>query len=574
MQPPEKYFVYYNDIPDTRQYFSAGYRKNEAYGRNISIFTFCSLAFPKKQCYDEISKNLWGVILISTHDVFVLLNYLSVVVMLACCAAVATHAECRMQKLALMVCLSLTVCCIGFLIRIEANTAEVLITGQKLVYAFVTHGMFLMLLFILDYCRFQIPKALQWLFHGVNLLITVIVLTMDHHTLFYRSYHAVDQGGYAVLEKVYGPAHTLAVGIFALYMAAAVAVAVFFSIRNYRRKRRYVWRLLIAVMLPCISYLIPKLTGINNDLQPFAFAAFAVLVLLMIYKNNLYDVENIASRYSLSSIEEGLVIFDQDYLYKGCNEQAAQLFPELKELYMDTDIRSESPILTEFLDGKKDEFQSDKKIYSISIRPISQNGRLQGRVLWVKDVTMERDYTDLLKAQKKLLESEVLTLYDISYKDQLTGLKNRRCYEEDLEKLRNKDDISGIIVISADLNGLKQTNDRIGHFAGDEMLRGASSIMNQTLGEYGNVYRTGGDEFFAILTEPVPSVEIISESLDQKMHSWKGQHVKKLSFSYGIAVAKEQAGKNIDEMLVIADRAMYSRKREYYDNVEHDRRMT
>ena len=228
------------------------------------------------------------------HTLFVVLNYLSVFVMIACTAIVATHESSRMQKLSLMTCLLLLVSCIGFLIKSEATTADALIVGQKLVYATVTHGMFLMLLFILEYCKFRIPKPIQWVMHGINLFITAAVLTLDHHPFFYVSYWAENAGDHFDLAKEYGPLHTVAVAVFVIYMAAAVWVAVEFSIKNIRKRSRYVWRLLIAVSLPCIAYIIPKVTGTDNELQPIAFALFTVMLIGMVYRSNLYDVNNIA----------------------------------------------------------------------------------------------------------------------------------------------------------------------------------------------------------------------------------------------------------------------------------------
>lgn len=46
-----------------------------------------------------------------------------------------------------------------------------------------------------------------------------------------------------------------------------------------------------------VPYIVPKLTDSNNDLQPMAFAAFSVMLLIMIYRNSLYDIDNIATRF-------------------------------------------------------------------------------------------------------------------------------------------------------------------------------------------------------------------------------------------------------------------------------------
>lgn len=502
------------------------------------------------------------------HTLFVVLDYLSVFVMIACVVIVATHESSKMQKLALMVCTMLLVCCIGFLIKSEAQTADVLIIGQKLVYATVTHGMFLMLLFLLEYCKFRIPKAIEWIFHGINLFITVAVLTLDHHNLFYVSYSAKNAGDHVDLIKEYGPIHTVAVAIFVLYMAAAVWVTVEFSIKNILKRSSYVWRLLIAVSLPCLAYIIPKVMGTDNELQPIAFALFTVMLIRMVYKSQLYDINNIATQYSVRSVQHALVVFDKGYRYKGCNEAALRLFPCLEDAVMDKDIHKVSDTLCQCLDGALTEFTNDETIYRITVRPVNMGEVVIGRVVWFEDVTMERKYTNLLQEQKLALESRVETLYDISNKDDMTNLCNRRCYESVIASIRDKDDISDIIVAEMDINGLKTANDTIGHKAGDELILGTAEVLTRVFGEIGTVFRTGGDEFFVIITDTSVSVEKMQSDLEKEIEAWHGTLAERLSLAYGFVCGKDHPEMNIDELMIAADKEMYRHKNAYYDQIK------
>lgn len=493
--------------------------------------------------------------------------------MFACCVVIASHSESRMQKLALLVCASLTGCCLGFLFRSEAVDADSFIVGQKLVYTFVTHGMFLMLLFILEYCRFSIPKTVETVFHTLNFLISFAVLTLNHHPYFYKSYWAVPMDGYCVLEKEYGFLHTLAVGLFGLYMAAAVVITVVFSIKNMHRRRRYVWRILIAVMLPCVSYIIPKLTDSDNDLQPIAFAAFSLMMLYMIYRNNLYDVDNIAKRFSIESMDEAIIVFDDAGLFQGCNKKAEELFPELKTAELDSEITREIPALTRLLAESTADYRENGRIYGVSVSPVKEGHTVLGHVLKLEDVTMEREYTDLLKAKKERLESEVVTLANYSYRDDLTGLYNRRAYEETVNEIRNGVfSLDSVIVICADLNGLKEANDNIGHAAGDEIIKAAGGIMDSVFAAYGKTFRTGGDEFSVILTSVPEDLNVLTAELDKKAADWHGELVDSLSISYGAAFGSAGNSATVDELLKEADRKMYRSKRHYYEDKGVDRR--
>lgn len=495
------------------------------------------------------------------HDVLVILNYISVIVMLGCTVAVATHSESRMQKLALMVCVCMTCCCLGFLFRIEAGSAEGMIIGQKMVYAFVTHGMLLMLLFILEYCNYTIPFAVRAIFHGLNLLVSCVVLTLDHHSLFYKSYWAVDMGGYAVLEKEYGVFHTVAVGLFGLYMAAAVVTTVIFSLKNYRR-RGYVLRLALAVAVPCVAYIIPKILDWETDLQPFAFAVFSLMVVSMIYRFNLYDVANIAATYSFKSMTDALVVFDADDRFKGCNERAKALFPALESAMLDSRLRNEVPELPRYFSGELVEYTAEGTIYDVSLRPIDGSG---GKVLWFRDVTLERNYT-------RLLQSQVDTLYIYSYMDELTGLKNRRSYEETLSDLRALPSLPPLTVVELDLNGLKAVNDSIGHSAGDTLLKGAAGVMREVFAAAdGEIFRTGGDEFFVLLRDCRETRQELESKLIAAMERWDELPGVKLSISYGFA-STEGGSESVDELMARSDQAMYETKRSYYQQSGRDRR--
>lgn len=512
----------------------------------------------------------------TAHTLFVILNYCSVFVMIACCVVICTHETSKMQERALLVSLSLLVCCIGFLFRVEATSADALILGQKLVYTFVTPGMYFMLLFILDYCEFSIPTVIKGIFHALNLLLSLFVLTLDHHNLFYKSYWAIDMGGYAVLEKDYGPLHTVAIGLFALYMAATVVIAVWFSIKNTRDRRaepKRIWKLLVAVTIPCLAYIIPKLTDMNNDLQPMAFAAFSVLVITMIYKNKLYDPDNIAAEYSIKSINEGVIVFDAQYRFKGCNEKAKTFFPLLKGMPINTDVSKTFPLLREYLDGLVSEYRQGDDIYEITIRPIQDGDRVVGQVIWMENVTIRRRYTDLLEERQKNLESAVDTLYDLGFKDDLTGLCNRRCFENALTDLRKTGKSNQITLCAIDLNGLKAVNDKVGHPAGDELIRGVADIIGTIFtSRGGSAYRTGGDEFFGLLPDAAPSLEELSEALDRDMGAWHGKSVGHLSFSYGFARGIDHPDSTVDELLLLADRAMYDKKKDYYSVSGRNRR--
>lgn len=158
----------------------------------------------------------------------------------------------------------------------------------------------------------------------------------------------------------------------------------------------------------------------------------------------------------------------------------------------------------------------------------------------------------------------------LSESDQLTGLLNRRSYEHNIQSLRESENAAGTLICAFDLNGLKTVNDTLGHRAGDELLQGAANCIDGVFGQYGTCYRTGGDEFMAILSGPYPTENELEEMLNARTRSWKGSLVSGMSISCGFA--KIESSENIEAAIYNADKAMYTAKSNYYRNNGIDRR--
>lgn len=145
--------------------------------------------------------------------------------------------------------------------------------------------------------------------------------------------------------------------------------------------------------------------------------------------------------------------------------------------------------------------------------------------------------------------------------DELTECLNRHAYEADIQKL---DLNSEWVYISLDLNGLKQTNDKMGHSAGDELICAASSCMKFAFASYGKIYRIGGDEFVVLLNQSVSDLQHILKVFDSTISNWHGKYSNSISVSYGIVQSSEQEFDSILSVSKLADERMYKNKSNYY----------
>lgn len=156
--------------------------------------------------------------------------------------------------------------------------------------------------------------------------------------------------------------------------------------------------------------------------------------------------------------------------------------------------------------------------------------------------------------------------------DSLTGLLNRRAYENDLKEYSEGALRSDLIYVSADLNGLKTVNDTFGHEAGDELIRGAAQCMKQCFAKAGKLYRIGGDEFAAILFADESQLDRLRQDFSRAVETWSEHHKHPLVIACGCAKASEFPDLTALELAKTADKRMYEDKSRYYRESGHDRR--
>lgn len=154
--------------------------------------------------------------------------------------------------------------------------------------------------------------------------------------------------------------------------------------------------------------------------------------------------------------------------------------------------------------------------------------------------------------------SQALNRVNLGYYDSLTGLNNRRFFEEELQRIDMQNNLP-LTIVTADVNGLKLANDVFGHVTGDLLLKRTAEIISYACREGDIVVRTGGDEFAIILqrTDAIQGEKLIQRII-QAMNGEKVEAVS-VSVSFGLAT-KDKSDKAITEVLKEADQKMYEHK--------------
>jgi diguanylate cyclase (GGDEF)-like protein len=151
----------------------------------------------------------------------------------------------------------------------------------------------------------------------------------------------------------------------------------------------------------------------------------------------------------------------------------------------------------------------------------------------------------------------------MAYRDPLTGLWNRRYFEERLNEELSRSDRAGLerrfSVMVLDLNDFKATNDRYGHPVGDAVLKDVGEFLVTHLRHHDVACRTGGDEFSVLL--PDLSAQDCGHLVDRLRRGLETANAaRRIPISMSIGTASWPEAGDTAALLTRADEAMYADK--------------
>jgi diguanylate cyclase (GGDEF)-like protein len=203
---------------------------------------------------------------------------------------------------------------------------------------------------------------------------------------------------------------------------------------------------------------------------------------------------------------------------------------------------------------------------SVVMFPLRYNNEVLG-FIWATNFATENALRikETLELTTYFLSSEVASyklmkqLEHISYTDLLTGVKNRNAMNSRVSAMTADSEpfSEPYCVIFADLNGLKLTNDRHGHSAGDLLLKKAAIALQEVF-EGDEIYRAGGDEFLIIM------VGCDKDECERKIALLKDRSQDHDGVSFAVGYSYGDNGCDVRDAMHTADVDMYRDKEEFY----------
>lgn len=170
-----------------------------------------------------------------------------------------------------------------------------------------------------------------------------------------------------------------------------------------------------------------------------------------------------------------------------------------------------------------------------------------------------------LRVEKTIFLRECNGIISELEMDALTGFKNRKAYYNAIEAIENDDskNMLPVGVIFADVNGLKEVNDKLGHEAGDKLIAYVARSISTVFPD-AKKYRFGGDEFVILSFDE--SEEAFNSKLESLSEKWNDEG------SAAVGSVWLEHAKELEKSVAAADKMMYMDKSRYYENKTHGRR--
>ena len=459
--------------------------------------------------------------------------------------------------------------CFGYALEMLVNSV-----GDKL---FFNHAQYLGLPFIapiwlvmcLQFCRRWGKSSWKHVLPLFLMAAVTLFLNFTHplNGLYYASFRIAQAGDMSALVFTKG----LWYYVESLARIAALAASLWLYAKELKRsdglrKKQTAFLLLLSIigLMLSASAMLMATTAVI-DIVCILLSIPFVLISVMLYKHELFNLIPQAYSRLFDVLDQPILILSESWMVVKAN-------PEAQRVFADSLKGKKPPLLPELFDGEEASDEPDSCLY----RQI-HNGR--PRYFSVKLISLNTKKTGSGKGYLAVMADttaqveKIRSLRTLANGDPLTGLYNRRhFFAVSNEKLAEAKTLGyPVSLLIFDIDHFKDINDGCGHQAGDSVLRSVSGSISCQLRSGDVLARFGGDEFVLMLaaanTEDAEAVaQRICATVRSTEYLYDGRRIF-VSISVGIGGGASSRFRDIDELMLLADRALYDAKSTGRDKV-------
>lgn len=308
----------------------------------------------------------------------------------------------NLQRMLLIIELATLVNHVGCLLMMQATTPETALVAVKFSYIGKPYILLAIFLFLLNFYRVHMPIVVKYVLCIFHVCISLLVLTCEHHTLFYNSMEFVDEGYYPHLEFGHGPfyiANTIL--IFFYFLAGLVLSIVKYKNMRTKNEQRCAFYLDVIILVGALGLLtyFSGITGGYDTTLP-AYVIGNILLQICMIKYNMLDALEVAKDIVVDEIAQGILVMapDEKPIYE--NQQLRQIF-STDGIYQP----EEAYETLQAYDVLGEKFSRQNHIFEIRKKEIKKKGISYGDMYVVSDVT--ENYNHAVELERQMVIAEM-----------------------------------------------------------------------------------------------------------------------------------------------------------------------
>jgi len=208
--------------------------------------------------------------------------------------------------------------------------------------------------------------------------------------------------------------------------------------------------------------------------------------------------------------------------------------------------------------------------FEVSAKPLFQEEQFTGYIGASRDISEKKAHENEVKKYIQELENTNRKLDKLATFDMLTGVYNRRKFEQDVALAAEKKEKYGspFAIIMFDMDGFKQINDQYGHKMGDVILQEIASVVKRILRETDKLFRWGGYEVVNLLQETsLKNAFKAAEKVRKTIEAYEFE-IENDNLTISLGVGEYMQGDSIDQFLSYVDNALLKAKSNGKNRVE------
>ena len=362
------------------------------------------------------------------YDLFLATQYIGIIFLILELIYIIIQRPTSLHGLLILSTVSTLVNFVGYLFELTATTKEEALLAVKFIYLgkpFIALSVFL---FVAKFCKVKISSWIKGAMVLLHLSVFFLVLTCEHHTIFYSSIDFTTEGLFPHLVLGHGAIYLFYYALLAFYLIVLACFCIHCYLKTTSSMHKKQLNCLILMIFTTAAGFIIYLSGITKgyDCTVPAYLIATVFLTLSITKYRLFDTISLAKENAMDTFSEGLLVFDNDSELLYSNSTAQQIFPSL----LSKDYKNDTMQLKKLSDCNLNLHKGDR-IYEITQRQIIRNNVPYGTMYILHDMTDTYNYTDRLKKDVAEQTKKVISIQHsviasfakkIEARDGVTGL--------------------------------------------------------------------------------------------------------------------------------------------------------